>query len=144
MLWIQRPLVLPEHAAGFHLITALVVDALPELKNIKTGMLNLFLQHTSAALTINENADGDVLEDLYDSLDKLAPESDAYRHTIEGSDDMPGHIKSSLLGVSLNIPVSNGDLLLGVWQDVYLCEYRHANKERTIILTLQGEAINNT
>ncbi len=138
MLWARKILVLPEHTTGFYPITRDVQEAFPELKQVKVGLIHLFLQHTSAALTINENADGDVLADLGTSLESIAPESADYRHTIEGRDDMPGHIKSSLVGVSLSIPIEDGKLMLGTWQDVYLCEYRHEPHCRSVVLTLQG------
>lgn len=138
MLWAHKILVLPEHTTGFYPITREVQEAFPELGQVKVGLIHLFLQHTSAALTINENADGDVLADLGSSLEALAPESVSYRHTIEGRDDMPGHIKSSLFGVSLTIPIADGKLELGTWQDVYLCEYRHEPHRRRVVLTLQG------
>ncbi|MBR5626479.1 MAG: secondary thiamine-phosphate synthase enzyme YjbQ [Thermoguttaceae bacterium] len=137
-LWIQRSLTLPTHAGGFYAITRDVTRAVPELSRINVGLLNLFLQHTSAALTINENADPDVLTDLRQGLDILAPESGNYAHSLEGTDDMPAHIKSSLLGPSLTVPVANGQLLLGVWQDIYLCEFRRIPHHRTLILTLTG------
>ncbi|MDO4586555.1 MAG: secondary thiamine-phosphate synthase enzyme YjbQ [Planctomycetia bacterium] len=138
MDWVQRSLVLPTHSLGFYPITQNILRELPEIQKVQTGLLHLFLQHTSAALTINENADSDVLEDLISGLDRLAPETASYRHIIEGKDDMPAHIKSSLFSVSLSIPVANGQLLLGVWQDIYLCEFRRIPHRRHLILTLQG------
>lgn len=138
MFLIQRQLTLPEHTSGFYAITKEVVKALPELQTTTAGLLHLFLQHTSAALTINENADASVLVDLQTSFNSLAPESDSYCHALEGVDDMPGHIKSSLLGVSLTIPVQEGKLALGQWQDIYLCEFRLEPHRRNVLLTLQG------
>ena len=138
MFWARTILTLPEYTSGFYPITREVQEAFPEIGKVKIGLIHLFLQHTSAALTINENADGDVLRDLGTSLDTLAPESAAYRHTIEGRDDMPGHIKSSLFGVSLTVPIENGRLMLGTWQDIYLCEYRSEPHRRNVVLTLQG------
>lgn len=138
MICIQHKLLLPEKTYGIYPITKEIVAAVPELGEILAGTLHIFLQHTSASLTINENADGDVLTDLDDRLARLAPESAGYRHIIEGADDMPGHIKSSLLGVSLTIPVAAGKLLLGTWQDIYLCEHRREPHRRNIVLTLTG------
>lgn len=138
MDWIQHLLTLPSHSSGFYPITRNILDALPELQKVQTGILHLFLQHTSAALTINENADPDVLFDLNCGLDRLAPESVPYRHILEGNDDMPAHIKSSLLSVSLSVPVAKGQLLLGIWQDIYLCEFRRSPHRRRLIMTLQG------
>ena len=121
------------------LITREVVNAMPEIAEIKVGLLHLFLQHTSASLTINENADPDVLTDLEMAVDRLAPKSLPYMHTTEGHDDMPAHVKTSLFGVSLTIPVGEGRLLLGTWQGIYLCEHRHVKHRRSFVLTLTGE-----
>ncbi len=139
MPWVQRSLELPPVRRGFHLITRSVVDALPELRETQIGMLNVFIQHTSAALSINENADPDVRADLETAFNAIAPEEFPYRHTCEGPDDMPAHVKASLLGSSLNIPVSAGKLCLGTWQGIYLCEHRNHGGARTLVLTLQGE-----
>lgn len=138
MIWIRRRLTLPPHSQGIFAITSEVVHALPEIEQVKIGLVNLFLQHTSAGLTINENADPSVLTDLEGRLSELAPVSSKYEHELEGEDDMPGHIKSSLIGVTLTVPVEEGHLLLGTWQDIYLCEYREALHRRTVILTLNG------
>jgi secondary thiamine-phosphate synthase enzyme len=137
--WLQRELQLPAFPQGFHLVTRLITDAMPELSGIEVGLLNVFLQHTSASLTINENADSDVPYDLNRSLDAIAPEKFPYRHTIEGPDDMPGHVKTSLLGCSLTIPVQQGCLALGTWQGIFLCEHRRQGGRRNVVLTLQGE-----
>ncbi len=137
-IWTQRTLQLPARPAGFHLITREVVAALPELRDLGVGLLHVFLQHTSASLTINENADPDVPADLDDAFVRLAPETAPYRHTCEGPDDMPAHVKSCLLGCSLTVPVSTGKLLLGTWQGLYLCEHRRQGGARKIVLTLQG------
>ena len=139
MTWIQQQITLPPQRRGFHLITSHVIDALPGLKNIRAGLLNVFIQHTSASLTINENADPDVPVDLEMSFDQIAPESWPYVHTCEGPDDMPAHVKASMLGNSLSIPVSNGRLCLGTWQGIYLCEHRNRGSGRRLVLTLQGE-----
>ncbi len=141
-MWTQRELVLPPYPRGLHLVTARVVAAVPELLEVRVGLLHLFLRHTSASLTINENADPDVPYDLEQSLHRLAPEALPYRHTCEGPDDMPAHVKSSLLGAALTIPVGNGKLLLGTWQGIYLCEHRNQGGARRLIATLQGEAAN--
>jgi secondary thiamine-phosphate synthase enzyme len=139
MAWIQRTLHLPAHRRGFHLITREVVAALPELTNIDVGLLHVFLQHTSASLTINENADPDVPADLETSFSEIAPEDFPYRHTIEGPDDMPAHVKASVLGTSLMVPIARGDLCLGTWQGLYLCEHREHGGRRKLVLTLWGE-----
>lgn len=121
------------------MITARVVEAMPELHEVGAGLLHLFLQHTSASLTINENADPSVLADLDQSLATIAPEDFAYQHADEGPDDMPAHIKASLLGVSLSIPIVQGHLALGTWQGIYLCEHRVRGGSRRLMLTLFGE-----
>lgn len=131
----QINIKLDGYPRGFHLITNEVKTKLGELP--KMGMLNLFLQHTSAGLTINENADPTVRFDLETSINKLVPENmPYYTHTFEGEDDMPAHIKSSLFGVSLNIPIANGQMLLGTWQGIYLCEFRNHGGSRKIIATI--------
>jgi secondary thiamine-phosphate synthase enzyme len=139
MGWHQRTISLPAHPRGFHLITRTVVDALPELAKIKTGVLHVFIQHTSASLTINENADRDVRTDMESSFNAIAPEDFPYVHTCEGPDDMPAHVKASLLGSSLSVPVSRGNLLLGTWQGIYLCEHRNQGGSRKLVLTLWGD-----
>ncbi len=133
---IQRMLTLPAKSRGFHLITSEVVIAFPELARCQAGIFQLFLQHTSASLSINENADPDVRKDLDMALARIAPESYPYRHTAEGPDDMPAHVKSSLLGASLQVPVQDGRLALGTWQGIYLGEHRAEATPRTILLTL--------
>jgi secondary thiamine-phosphate synthase enzyme len=140
MLWIQREIRLRERPRGFHVITSEVLAMLPELAQLKVGFLHLFLRHTSASLTINENVSLDVREDLERHLNESVPEGAAYfQHTIEGADDMPAHIKASLLGSELQIPVGKGRLLLGTWQGVYLGEHRNQGGERNLIATLWGE-----
>ncbi|MCO6455067.1 MAG: YjbQ family protein [Pirellulaceae bacterium] len=139
MAWIQRSIELPAHSRGFHLITPLVLRAIPEVQGLRTGLLHLFLQHTSASLTINENADPDVRLDMETALDAVVPEDQPFRHTLEGPDDMPAHVKASLLGPSLTIPVEQGQLALGVWQGIYLCEHRNHGGRRRLMLTLLGE-----
>ncbi|MBN2263874.1 MAG: YjbQ family protein [Prolixibacteraceae bacterium] len=131
----QRTIYLPQYRRGFHLITSLIEQELGELP--ATGMLNLLLQHTSAALTLNENADPDVRNDFESFINKLIPENHPlYTHILEGSDDMPAHIKSSVFGVSLSLPISNHKLNLGTWQGIYLCEFRNHGGSRRIIATI--------
>ncbi|MCE5303923.1 MAG: secondary thiamine-phosphate synthase enzyme YjbQ [Planctomycetaceae bacterium] len=140
MTWLQREIPLPPLPRGIHSITQRVVETIPELSTIRVGLLHVFLQHTSASLTINENADPDVLVDLDRALDVLAPEDFGYQHTIEGRDDMPGHVKSSLLGCSLTIPIRDGRLCLGTWQGICLCEHRRRSSGRRLVVTMQGES----
>ena len=116
-----------------------MVEALPELKTIRVGMLHIFIQHTSASITINENADDDVRVDLEGSLNALAPEDFPYVHKLEGPDDMPAHVKASLMGSSVTVPIGDGRLLFGTWQGIYLCEHRDRGSERSLVLTLSGE-----
>ena len=139
MAWIQHSLALPARTRGCHLITREVLAALPELVKFRVGLLQVFIQHTSASLTINENADSDVRRDLESSLNVLAPEDFPYVHTLEGPDDMPAHVKASLMGSSVSIPVADGKLLLGTWQGIYLCEHRDRGGSRSLVLTLWGE-----
>ena len=138
MAWIQRELQLPEMTRGFHPITSQVVEALPELAEMQIGLLHVFIRHTSASLTINENADPDVPIDLESSFSAIAPEDFPYRHTCEGPDDMPAHVKASLLGSSVSVPVEQGRLALGTWQGIFLCEHRNRGGRRQLVLTLQG------
>ena len=140
-MWMQRELRVPGRARGFHLVTAEVVQALPEIGGMRVGMLHLFIQHTSASLTLNENASPDVRLDFQTFFDELVPErGPAWTHTAEGPDDMPAHVKTSLLGPSLTLPVSSGRLNLGTWQGIYLCEHRDRGGPRTIVATLWGES----
>jgi secondary thiamine-phosphate synthase enzyme len=139
MTWHQREVSLQRRRRGFHLVTDEVVDAMPELKSIRIGLLHVFIMHTSASVTINENADSDVLRDMEASLNKIAPEDFPYQHTVEGPDDMPAHVKHSLIGASLTIPVRDGRLVLGTWQGIYLCEHRNHAGSRRLTLTLQGD-----
>ncbi len=138
MSWFQRELQLPPFPKGCHPISREVVAAMPELADMEVGLLHVFIQHTSASLTLNENADPDVPIDLESSFNSIAPENFPYVHTIEGPDDMPGHVKASLLGNSLTIPVRDGRLALGTWQGVYLCEHRNRASRRRLVITLQG------
>ncbi len=139
-MWVQRQLRLPPLPRGLHLITREIVEALPELEQFRVGLLHLHILHTSASLTINENASPDVRVDLEYALGQLAPEDDpAYTHTLEGSDDMPAHIKASLLGPSITVPISGGRLVLGTWQGIQLAEHRNHGGPRSLVATLQGE-----
>jgi secondary thiamine-phosphate synthase enzyme len=136
----QQLLRLPERKRGFHLITANVASALPEIGTIKTGICQVFIQHTSASLTINENADPTVRKDFEMYFNKTVKENDPeYIHDYEGSDDMPAHLKASLLGSSVTIPIRNGRLALGTWQGIYLCEHRNYGGSRTLVVTAWGE-----
>ncbi|MGR9036974.1 MAG: secondary thiamine-phosphate synthase enzyme YjbQ [Gammaproteobacteria bacterium] len=139
-MWFQKEFLLPARNRGFHLITAEVVTALPELQSIQCGLLHLFIKHTSASLTINENADPTVRQDLESHFNQFVPErAPYYRHDYEGDDDMPAHIKNCLLGSSVTIPVTNGALNLGVWQGIYLCEHRNHGGKRRLLATIHGE-----
>jgi secondary thiamine-phosphate synthase enzyme len=139
-MWVQRELTLRPRPRGFHLITRDVLSAVPELAQLRVGLLHVFIRHTSASLTLNENASPDVRDDFESWFDAAVPEDARYwTHTIEGPDDMPAHIKASLLGPSLTLPVSDGHLAVGTWQGIYLCEHRDHGGGRSLILTLQGE-----
>ena len=136
----QQELQLKERKRGFHLITSEVVRAIPGLNEIQTGVCQIFIQHTSASLSINEDADPSVRRDFETFFDRLVPENESmYEHNTEGGDDMPAHLKSSLLGNSVMIPVRNGQLALGSWQGIYLCEHRDSGKARNLIITVWGE-----
>ena len=137
--WHQTEVTLPAFRRGCHLITSHVLQAVPELNSCQTGLMHVFIRHTSASLSINENADPDVPEDLAMALDRLAPESWPYQHTCEGSDDMPAHVKATITGCSISIPIANGRLLTGTWQGIYLCEHRNSGGRRNLIVTIQGE-----
>ncbi len=139
MTWVQHELRLPAMSAGLHQITAQIMESLPELAQFRAGLLHIFIQHTSASLAINENADPDVAADLQRSLDRLAPEDFPYRHTCEGPDDMPAHVKTALTDTSLSVPVRNGRLALGPWQGIFLCEHRRRASGRLLVLTLNGQ-----
>jgi len=138
-MWTQREIELPARPRGIHLITQEIFNGLPELKNVDVGLLHVFIRHTSASLTINENADPDVRVDMESGLNALVPEKASYyTHTLEGSDDMPAHIKSSMFGCSLTIPIRDGRLQLGIWQGIYLCEHRNRGGPRRVIATIHG------
>ncbi|GAL69035.1 secondary thiamine-phosphate synthase enzyme YjbQ [Jejuia pallidilutea] len=135
----QKEIELRPYSRGFHLITDEVLYALPEIKEINLGLLHIFIKHTSASLTINENADYTVRTDFESHFNEMVPENASYyRHTYEGSDDMPAHIKASLLGASVQIPITNGRLNLGTWQGVYLCEHRNHGGSRKLVVTAFG------
>lgn len=139
-MWHQTQLQLKARPRGFHLITQEVIGALPELRHFSMGLAHLFIQHTSASLTINENADPTVRHDFEAYFNRAVPENAAYfEHTLEGPDDMPAHLKSSLLGNSLQLPIQDGDLALGIWQGIYLCEHRNDGGPRRLVVTLNGE-----
>ncbi|HEY0666179.1 MAG TPA: secondary thiamine-phosphate synthase enzyme YjbQ [Gallionella sp.] len=139
-MWIQKEISLKPKPRGFHLITDELLRELPELRDFNTGLMNVFILHTSASLTINENADPTVREDFEGHFSRAVPEDQPWhRHRDEGPDDLPAHIKSSLLGSSLNIPVAGGRPRLGSWQGIYLCEHRNHGGSRRIVVTLQGE-----
>jgi secondary thiamine-phosphate synthase enzyme len=139
-MWLQRELTFEPRTRGFHLVTREVLAALPELRHLTVGLLHLLLRHTSASLTLNENASPDVRRDFEAWFDRAVPErSDLWTHTLEGPDDMPAHIKASLLGVSLTLPVADGGLSLGTWQGIYLGEHRDRGGPRSLTATLWGD-----
>lgn len=139
-MWIQKEITIKAKSRGFHLITDELLAQLPELRKLNIGLMNLFIKHTSASLTINENADPSVRTDMEAHFNVIAPENASYyEHIYEGPDDMPAHIKASLLGASQSLPISNGKLNIGIWQGVYLCEHRDHGGPRKIVVTLQGE-----
>jgi len=142
MSWFQKTLTLPTRSRGSYLITDDITSQLPELKSYKVGILHLFLQHTSAALSLNENWDEEVREDMSDALDRIAPEDkkgNMYRHSAEGLDDMPAHIKSALIGASVSVPITDGRLSTGTWQGIWYLEFRKARHSRKVVATIQGE-----
>lgn len=138
-IWSQQTVSLKEKPRGFHLVTLEVLSELPELETLQMGTLNVFIQHTSASISIGENADSTVRDDLESHFNRYAPEdAPYYRHNYEGSDDMPAHIKNCIIGSSLTLPLTNGRLNLGIWQGIYLCEHRNHGGSRTLVLTLNG------
>ena len=140
-MWVQREITLRPRPRGFHLITRDVLEALPELRSLRVGLLHVFIRHTSASLTLNENASPDVRRDFAAWFDRAVPDgADYFRHTLEGDDDMPAHIKSSLTGASLVLPVRDGRFALGTWQGIYLCEHRDSGGPRRVIVTAFGES----
>ena len=140
-MWVQREITLEARSRGFHLVTRELLGALPELGDVAVGLLHLLIQHTSASLALNENASPDVRRDFESYFSDVVPEDAPFwTHTIEGSDDMPAHIKASLLGPSLTLPVARGRLALGTWQGIYLCEHRNRGGSRSVVATLWGDA----
>ncbi|MCA9036533.1 MAG: secondary thiamine-phosphate synthase enzyme YjbQ [Planctomycetaceae bacterium] len=137
--WHQSEVVLPAFRRGCHLITPHVLQAVPQLRSCRVGLMHVFIRHTSAALCINENADPDVPVDLAMALDRIAPESWPYDHTCEGPDDMPAHVKAAITGSSITIPVAHGQIQTGTWQGIYLCEYRNHGGRRHLIVTINGD-----
>lgn len=137
---IQKEITLKSKNRGFHIVTNEIENSLPELNQVSVGIAHIFIKHTSASLTINENADPDVRVDMESHFNKLAPENAPYYvHVFEGSDDMPAHIKSSLLGSSVTVPVTNGKFNMGTWQGIYLCEHRNRGGARKLVVTVNGE-----
>ncbi|WP_226414366.1 secondary thiamine-phosphate synthase enzyme YjbQ [Shewanella glacialimarina] len=140
MMWFQKSIQLAARRRGFHLVEDELLQQLPELKTFEIGLAHFFIQHTSASLTLNENADPTVRGDFERHFNVMVPENAPYyRHTYEGADDMPAHIKSSLIGAELTIPISHGRLNMGTWQGIYLCEHRDQGSARSIIVTLSGQ-----
>ena len=140
MEWYQKEIILGRKSRGFHLVTDEILNYLSEIKNIKIGIAHFFIKHTSASLTLNENFDPTVRTDMENNFNKFVPEEEPYYlHTSEGKDDMPAHIKSSLLGSGITIPITNGRLNLGTWQGIYLNEHRDKAQERTIVITKMGK-----
>lgn len=139
-MWLQKEIRLKPRTRGFHLVTEELLRELPELHNFHVGMMNLFIMHTSASLILNENADPTVRQDFESYFNRAVPEDQSYYlHQDEGTDDLPAHLKASLLGSSLNIPIADGRLRLGTWQGIYLCEHRNHGGSRRIVVTVQGE-----
>ncbi|MFK8113536.1 MAG: secondary thiamine-phosphate synthase enzyme YjbQ [Rubripirellula sp.] len=138
-MWTQRTLRLPPASRGFHLITRPILEAVPEIKSLQIGWMQVFIQHTSASLTINENADPDVRVDFETAMNHAVPENLPYVHTLEGPDDMPAHVKASMMGATVMVPIGGGRLQLGTWQGIYLCEHRDRAGSRNIVITLNGE-----
>ena len=139
MPWFQREITLQPRPRGVHLVTNEIVDALPELGELDIGLAHLFIRHTSASLTLNENASPDVRRDFETWFNDAVPEEFAWTHTLEGPDDMPAHVKAALMGSSLTLPIARGRLALGTWQGIYLCEHRDRGGARSLLATLNGE-----
>lgn len=140
-MWVQKTITLAPKQRGFHLVTREVLQQVPELAEIGMGLMTVFIQHTSASLTINENADPTVREDFENYFTRLAPENEPYyKHNDEGPDDLPAHLKSSILGSSLTLPITDGRLNIGIWQGIYLCEHRNSGGARRLVVTVHGES----
>lgn len=141
-MWLQKEVRLNPRSRGFHLITEEILQQLPELAQLRIGLLHILIKHTSASLTINENADPNVRRDFESFFNHAVPENEPYYvHNDEGSDDMPAHLKASILGASVTIPITQGKLNLGIWQGIYLCEHRNRGGSRNLVLTLQGDLL---
>jgi secondary thiamine-phosphate synthase enzyme len=138
MIYIQKEITLKSRSKGIYLITSEILSEIPEIKSIRIGIANIFLKHTSASLSINENASADVRYDMEKFIDRLIPNEKYFKHNYEGEDDMPAHIKTSLIGNSLIIPITNGKFNLGTWQGIYLCEHRVRPHQRKLVITLIG------
>ena len=139
-MWLQKNILVGPCSRGFHIITDLIINEVPEIEKINIGVLHLFIKHTSASLTLNENADQTVRKDFESHFNELVPENQSYyQHTFEGPDDMSAHLKASILGSSISVPISKGQLNLGTWQGIYLCEHRNKAYERKMVATIQGE-----
>lgn len=139
-MWIQKEIRLKSRVKGFHLVTDEIISQIEGISSINIGLMVAFIKHSSASLTINENADPTVRQDFESYFNRAVPEDEPYyRHTQEGSDDMPAHLKSSILGANITIPITHGQLNLGIWQGIYLCEHRNEGGPRTIVVTIQGE-----
>ena len=139
-VWLQKRISLKPKSRGFHLITDVIIAQLPELKQLEIGLAHLFIQHSSASLAINENADPSVRVDMESGFNKIAPENAPYyTHTFEGEDDMPAHLKTVLIGCDITIPITDGRLAMGIWQGIYLCEHRNYAGARNIVITLTGK-----
>lgn len=140
MKWYQKEISLKPRGRGFHLVTDEIISQVPELKNIKTGLMNILIMHTSASITLNENYDPDVRSDMEKYFNRTVKENETwYDHNSEGSDDMPAHIKSTLIGSSLTIPITDGKFNLGTWQGIYLCEHRNHARSRSVVVTVLGD-----
>ena len=141
MSWFQKEITLSARHRGFHIVTSEIVDQVAEIRSFRVGLAHLFILHTSASLTLNENADPDVRTDFESYFSRAVPENEPYFiHTIEGPDDMPAHLKASMLGASVTVPIRDGRLKLGTWQGIYLCEHRDQGGSRRLVVTLNGEA----
>ena len=139
-MWLQKNILVGPCSRGFHIITDLIINEVPEIEKINIGVLHLFIKHTSASLTLNENADQTVRKDFESHFNEIVPENQSYyQHNFEGPDDMPAHLKASILGSSVSVPISKGQLNLGTWQGIYLCEHRNKAYERKMVATIQGE-----
>ena len=140
MSWFQKKITLKKRDRGFHIITDEILQQISEISDYKSGIINIFIMHTSASITINENADFTVREDFESHFNQYVPENAPYyKHTLEGSDDMPAHIKASIIGNNITLPITDGNLALGTWQGIYLCEHRNHGGPRTLVITIWGE-----